>query len=447
MGFEITELKALSNALFELEAESGKIAKQDILSKYSELKYFKETMKFLYNNMIVTGISKSKLNDERGQRPVEGFTILDNYAELLEYLKKNSTGKLTDLATVHCMISNYKDIPADEHNDIYRMLRGVVTKDIPLGVSAATLNKVYGKGFVPKFDVMLAKKFEPEKHTKDGVLPVAHAITEKIDGNRMATLIDEEGNVTLMARSGKPYEGYTELVEDIKKMKLTNIVLDGELLAKNPDNLPSDELFAKTQSLTRTKGEKVGLEYWVYDALPLDEFIAGKSSDTYMSRRHSLGIMQSTFDETDGIHILPILEWSRELDVVTKYADQMGVEGKEGVMLSSANGLYTTTRSSQLLKVKQFFTMDLMCTGVIEETRGGKLGAIQVDYKGNTVKVGSGFSDAERIHFWNNPDEIVGSIVEVQYFEVSTNKDTGLESLRFPTFRMVRDEKEEVSYD
>ena len=75
------------------------------------------------------------------------------------------------------------------------------------------------------------------------------------------------------------------------------------------------------------------------------------------------------------------------------------------------------------------------------------LGAIEVDYKGNTVKVGSGFSHYERVHLWENPDEIVGNVVEVQYFEVSTNKDTGKESLRFPTFKRVRESNKEVSYD
>ena len=434
-------LTELNNAFKELMNESGKIAKQDILRKYADLPYFKKTLHFLYNNMIVTNISKKKLADPRGKQPQSGWASLLEYEELLSYLQHDSTGRLQDLSTVHGFISNF------EADDFYLMLEGIITKDIPLGVSAATLNKVYNKDFVPKFSVMLAKKFEPEKHLKDGKLPVTHAITEKIDGNRTTAIIDEQGGVTLMARSGKPYEGYTELIEDIKSMGLHSVVLDGEMVAKNPDNLPSDKLFTITQSITRKKGEKTGLDYWVYDMIPLSQFLSDKSSDTYTQRRHELEKLQSTFNKTNHVYILPVLEWTKDMEVIQGYADRMAEHGKEGIMLNSSNGLYVTTRSNNLLKVKQFFTMDLLCTGVIEEIRGGTLGAIEVDYKGNTVKVGSGFSHYERVHLWENPDEIVGSVVEVQYFEVSTNKDTGKESLRFPTFKRVRESNKEVSYD
>lgn len=438
---DIVLLTELNNAFKELMNESGKNAKQDILRKYADLPYFKTTLHFLYNNMIVTNISKKKLADPRGKQPQPGWASLLEYEELLNYLQHDSTGRLQDLSTVHGFISNF------EVDDFYPMLEGIVTKDIPLGVSAATLNKVYGKDFVPKFSVMLAKKFEPEKHLKDGKLPVTHAITEKVDGNRTTAIIDEQGGVTLMARSGKPYEGYTELIEDIKSMGLHSVVLDGEMVAKNPDNLPSDKLFAVTQSITRSKGEKTGLDYWVYDMVPLDEFINGKSTNTYEVRRQSLELLEPKTMNTESVFILPIMCWTRDMDTIQRYTDKMAEQGKEGIMLNSANGLYVTTRSSNLLKVKQFFTMDLLCTGVIEEIRGGTLGAIEVEYKGNTVKVGSGFSQYEREYLWEHPDEIIGEVAEIQYFEVSTNKDTGKESLRFPTFKRIRELNKEVSYD
>lgn len=438
---DIVLLTELNNAFKELMNESGKNAKQDILRKYAGLPYFKTTLHFLYNNMIVTNISKKKLADPRGKQPQPGWSSLLEYEELLSYLQHDSTGRLQDLSTVHGFISNF------ETHDFYPMLEGIVTKDIPLGVSAATLNKVYGKDFVPKFSVMLAKKFEPEKHLKDDKLPVTHAITEKIDGNRTTAIIDEQGGVTLMARSGKPYEGYTELIEDIKSMELHSVVLDGEMVAKNPDNLPSDKLFAVTQSITRSKGEKTGLDYWIYDMVPLDEFINGKSTNTYEVRRQSLELLEPKTMKTEGVFILPIMCWTRDMDTIQRYTDKMAEQGKEGIMLNSANGLYVTTRSNNLLKVKQFFTMDLLCTGVIEEIRGGTLGAIEVEYKGNTVKVGSGFNQYEREYLWEHPDEIIGKVIEIQYFEVSTNKDTGKESLRFPTFKRIRELNKEVSYD
>ena len=74
---------------------------------------------------------------------------------------------------------------------------------------------------------------------------------------------------------------------------------------------------------------------------------------------------------------------------------------------------------------------------------------ITIDYKSNLVNVGSGFTDEERDYYWNNKDEIIGKIVDIQFFEESTNqKDDGI-SLRFPTFKSVRSDKTEddINYD
>ena len=115
-NYERGLLTELNNAFKELMNESGKIAKQDILRKYADLPYFKKTLHFLYNNMIVTNISKKKLADPRGKQPQSGWASLLEYEELLNYLQHNSTGRLQDLSTVHGFISNF------EADDFYPML-------------------------------------------------------------------------------------------------------------------------------------------------------------------------------------------------------------------------------------------------------------------------------------------------------------------------------------
>ena len=92
-------------------------------------------------------------------------------------------------------------------------------------------------------------------------------------------------------------------------------------------------------------------------------------------------------------------------------------------------------------------TCDIRCLRE-EEGEGkyqGKLGKIICDYKGYELGVGSGFLDRDREFYWNNPNEIVGHIVEIQYFEESKNEKGEL-SLRFPIFKWVRD-KDEESYE
>ena len=74
------------------------------------------------------------------------------------------------------------------------------------------------------------------------------------------------------------------------------------------------------------------------------------------------------------------------------------------------------------------------------------MGAVVVQFKGNEVRVGSGFSDEQRIEFWKNPDLIVGRVIEVKYKEVTKNKN-GTESLQFPVFMQIREEGKEPSLE
>ena len=62
---------------------------------------------------------------------------------------------------------------------------------------------------------------------------------------------------------------------------------------------------------------------------------------------------------------------------------------------------------------------------------------IIVDYKGFNVSVGSGFSLSERNEYYNDPELIKNKIVTIKYFEETKNDQGGL-SLRFPTFKGIR---------
>lgn len=48
---------------------------------------------------------------------------------------------------------------------------------------------------------------------------------------------------------------------------------------------------------------------------------------------------------------------------------------------------------------------------------------------------------------FDNPNDYIGRITEIQYFEISKDSKTCLESLRFPIFKQFRDDKTEESYN
>ena len=107
---------------------------------------------------------------------------------------------------------------------------------------------------------------------------------------------------------------------------------------------------------------------------------------------------------------------------------------------------YLCKRHAGILKVKTFHTVDLRIIGYKEHKNKNRLGSFIVDYKGNSLNV-PGYTYDESIEFWNKRNEMIGKIIEVKYKDVSTNKDTGLESLQFPVFVTVREDKDTESYN
>ena len=133
--------------------------------------------------------------------------------------------------------------------------------------------------------------------------------------------------------------------------------------------------------------------------------------------------------------------------MIDSFLDQMVREDKEGLILNT-NVPYRRTRHKGILKIKRFYTMDLPIIRV-EEGSGrltGTLGAFVLDFRGNEVKVGTGFADAQRAEFWGKREQLVGILCEVKYKEISQDKSTGAESLQFPVFVTLRTDKTEVSY-
>lgn len=143
----------------------------------------------------------------------------------------------------------------------------------------------------------------------------------------------------------------------------------------------------------------------------------------------------------------PVLYHGKDQTKIDELLEQMVREDKEGLMVNF-DVPYKRKRHNGILKVKRFYTMDLHILRC-EEGSGrlaGTLGAFVLDYKGNEVNVGSGFSDEQRTAFWAAKDEMPGRLCEVKYKEISYDKNTGAESLQFPVFISIRTDKDEVSY-
>ena len=107
----------------------------------------------------------------------------------------------------------------------------------------------------------------------------------------------------------------------------------------------------------------------------------------------------------------------------------------EGTILRHPDIAYSEGRSNDLLKVKNFEKSTFICTGFFKGTGkySGSLGkiSVQADILGVPVaaRVGTGFSDAERLEIWNNQSNYRGRQLEVIHLGL-----TKANSVRHPVF-------------
>ena len=151
----------------QLQGTSGRNDKEFILKQNEGNELFKKVMHFIYNPYILTGISKKKIS-KKLKLPKEPST--SSIIEIMDYLQSHNSGRDEDIIFVQHFIKSQPVLLRDFYTKI-------VSKDLSIGLTDGTLNKVYGD-FIPVFDVMLAKKFEEHSHKIKG----NYIITEKLDG-------------------------------------------------------------------------------------------------------------------------------------------------------------------------------------------------------------------------------------------------------------------------
>ena len=414
----------------DIANESSKKGKEAIIKKHANNNDFLEILDFVYNPMITTGISKKKINKQIAEN--SGLLPLENIYEVMDYLKEHNTGTDKDIEIIQSFLNGVRDDAMRE------FLKSVVTKDLKIGITSKTINKAMGYNYIPSFDVMLASKYEGQDLGE-------FAVTLKLDGIRCVALNYETG-VKFFTRQGQEILGLNELAEQFKLFP-KGMVYDGELLKVNTEGLKSDDLFRETQKIVRKDGEKKGIEFVVFDSLSIEEFKNGVSELDYKNR---LGMFDSFYhfglaEKPSLIRQVEMLYMGDNVEVIEPLLSSVTKAGLEGLMINTLDGLYEAKRSKALLKVKEFHTVDLEIVGYEEHKQGNKLGAFIVDYKGHKVNVGSGFSDRDREIYWKLKEQMIGRVAEVKYFEESRNQNGGI-SLRFPTFKTVREEGKEVSY-
>lgn len=420
----------------EIQANNSKKYKQEVLKKFKDDEDIKRYLKIAFDPYQVYGISYKKLSTQ--------IRSASNYIprtksvfELFDYLAVHNTGNFENI--LECC-NALEAVAAADLESSY-ILTKLICKDLSIGVEAKTINSVI-PGLIPTFDVQLAQKYFDKPEKLEGK---SFAITTKIDGGRIIAIRETDG-VSFFTRAGQRYEGLVDLEREMMETFPEGTVLDGEITILDNKGIPSKEAYKRAMKITRSDGEKHGLKMLVFDAMYIDEWKAQKCTHDWVERRallEGLYFYSPMKQEHKYFELLPVLYRGTDTSKVLELLDEAIANKEEGVMINICDAPYEFGRTWSLMKVKKMNTLDLQIVG-FEEGSGrlaGTLGAIHVRYKdGNIVKVGSGFSDEVRALIWLEPSDFVGKIVEIQYFEETTNADGGI-SLRFPVFKDFRPDK------
>ena len=426
-------LMHFKNFYEEIRSSNSRKYKQDILQKYKDDEVIKRYLKIAFDPYTVYGISTKKLT--KSTERIKSCYI-NSVFDLFDYLAAHNTGRDTDVAICQEILAGI----AAHDQEAALLLELLICKDLSIGCDAKTINSII-PGLIPQFSVQLAEKYfdKPEK-----VEGKEFAITTKIDGGRIIA-IKENGQVSFYTRAGQKYEGLVELEQEMIERLPDNYVLDGEITLLDYKNYDSKTAYKLAMKITRADGPKSGVKMLVFDGMPVENWKAQYCPYSWHARRSTLDTTFSSGDFT-YFELLPVLYQGTDTSKVLELLDSEITRDQEGIMINICDATYEWKRTWNLMKVKKMNTVDLEIVG-FEEGSGrlaGTLGAIHVRYKdGNVVKVGSGFSDELRKLIWKNAwleQTDLGKIVEIQYFEETTNADGGV-SLRFPIFKDFRSDK------
>jgi len=423
----------LGSFVRELRATSSTIDKAEIIEDYTSsneagASFIKKILLYTYHPAWQYNVTSDNL--KKKSHLVARKNEHKNIFDLLDALKNRKITGHDAISAVNSFI---------EHNSNYEeLIHCIIDKDLKTRAGDKIINKAI-PNHIPEFSVALADKYEPKLvDWKDGWY-----VSRKIDGARCIAIVDAFGNTTFFSRTGKTFDTLDVVAGGIKALGVTNVVFDGELCLVDDEG---NEDFQGIMKQLKKKDHTIpNPSFWIFDIITTDEFYSkkGEKNRPYSIRYNNLRevmrnntctclsvLAQCKIENDDDF-----LQWT---DYATDYK-------WEGVMLR-ADEPYKGKRSKDLLKVKKFFDDEYQVINAemgpfryvkdnaeCEETM---LSCVMINHKGYTVRVGSGFTIEQRQQFYKRPEDILGKIITVQYFEETKNQDGGI-SLRFPTFKIL----------
>jgi DNA ligase-1 len=418
------DLREFVNAMNSSNSTNHKV---DVLTGYRDNQFIKKTLLYTYHPYFNFGVTSANLKKREYLIAPQEVGYSDLFALLDDLNERKITGH-----TAIQMMNRF----IEDHEEWADLIYQVIDRNLETRATTTLINRVI-PDLIPTFDVALAHDAAKVKgiNIADGTWHVSR----KLDGVRCICLIKGE-SVTFFSRNGKEFNTLGRVADEIRRLGIPDLVLDGELCLMNEDG--SDDFQGILKQIQRKDHTVENPKYLVFDILTHEEFtgaeVSPKFSDRLDLREHFLGNRKPS-------NILEILDQVRIVDEDS--FDELKNTSKDSNwegLIARRDVPYKSGRSKDMLKIKEFFDAEYVVTGVIigpqrvivdgKEVEEQMLSAVTIDHKGTQVQVGSGFTIDQRRHYYRNTGEIMEATITVQYFEETVDQH-GNNSLRFPVFK------------
>lgn len=274
-------------------------------------------------------------------------------------------------------------------------------------------------------------------------------VSPKADGVRLQIIIPEDASgVVIRSREDKPFRALGLYEEALSaphlqdyRVDLAGWTIEAEGIVIDPTG--SGLKCAETAGALQRK-EPLRLSQLILYVFDLHHPTKTKGQDIAERFKNLHQLHQATeFLSKVGYNVWPLIPVKQETmtDVMVAYRAYRSI-GYEGAVVTPIGAPYTSGKKvASGWKIKPEETKEATVTSLTEAvaadgTPKGMVGSLGVTYEDGTEgKVGAGcLTHAGRLHYWKNPEEILGRLIEVSIME--TNETGGQ---RHPVFKMFRD--------
>ena len=398
----------------EVKACKGSKAKLNLLAEHKDNELLKLVLQMAYDKTRFKWGMTLKQVLKAPSHKLEDMGLVKAVAWMTNSLGVTVKGN----AALEAMHSILDSVTQDEAE----ILRGIISRDLHLGVNTKSLNKAI-PGLIHTVEYMRCDVFKPNHKVK---FPAYLQV--KMDGTWRELRVYPEG-VKIYTRQG--YEDPNPVLEELFKdcpegryigeltiPGLTRVQANGEI---NSDNPPYD---------------KIHFTLW--------DYVTDKP-DAYHNRLETLKRCIPTSELVSVVKTERVYNNEEVLSLTRKWMQ----EGEEGAVLKDVNLGFKNGTSNKQLKIKQIIELDVRCAGFTEgkldTVREGKVGAITFKTDDNMIEgQTSGFDAALLEDLTANKDKYIGKVMVVQCNGLQQAEGSDIWHLMHPRFVEFRDDKTET---